>query len=175
MLNYQRVLYNSHPALRPLKPCFTVGLTPGPKPLVVVGISSDFFQLDRVCRLPSWSPCFPNRVLSQHGVWRGMVQLYNTPLSGTFAGKTYDNTMRLRLLRKLLLDKANMPPMSKTTHFPEAGLSVLLDLQYCQLYSTASWMTKYASWMTKYAAEICRALLPNCYLQHYCTDSVSCF
>ena len=82
--------------------------------------------------------------------------------------------MRLRLLRKLLLDKANMPPMSKTTHFPEAGLSVLLDLQYCQLYSTASWMTKYASWMTKYAAEICRALLPNCYLQHYCIDSVSC-
>ena len=37
-------VYNLHPALRPLKPCFTVGLTPGPKPLVVVGISSDFFS-----------------------------------------------------------------------------------------------------------------------------------
>ena len=40
--------------------------------------------------LPSWSPCFPNRVLSQHGLWRGMVHLYNTPLYGSiwnFCGK----------------------------------------------------------------------------------------
>ena len=138
-------------------------LTPGPKPLVVVGISSDFFS-------GIGSAVFRTEFFLNMG-YGGVWYIYTTPhymdLYGTFAGKTYDNTMRLRLLRKLLLDKANMPPMSKTTHFPEAGLSVLLDLQYCQLYSTASWMTKYA-------AEICRALLPNCYLQHYCIDSVSC-
>lgn len=154
----------------PLKPCFTVGLTRwrqaqshlsslGSHPIFSVGSGLPFFE--HVLR----TEFFLNT--GYGGVW----YIYTTPhymdLYGTFAGKTYDNTMRLRLLRKLLLDKANMPPMSKTTHFPEAGLSVLLDLQYCQLYSTASWMTKYA-------AEICRALLPNCYLQHYCIDSVSC-
>ena len=154
----------------PLKPCFTVGLTRWRQaqshlsslwshPIFSVGSGLPFFE--HVLR----TEFFLN--MGYGGVW----YIYTTPhymdLYGTFAGKTYDNTMRLRLLRKLLLDKANMPPMSKTTHFPEAGLSVLLDLQYCRLYSTASWMTKYA-------AEICRALLPNCYLQHYCIDSVSC-